>query len=129
MDKRIWMCINGAPCMMGKTEHEHLREHEKRAILSFHCILHQEALCAQVCGEQLGELMSLVIWVVNLIFARALNDGQFKMLLDEVGKNYPGLLLHSHVPCSSRGKVLSHLAACLSKTRTFLEIKNIEHPE
>lgn len=29
-----------------------LNEHEKRPILSFYCILHQEELCAQMCGEQ-----------------------------------------------------------------------------
>jgi len=74
-----------------------LREHENRPILSFHCILHQEALCARTCGDELGEVMSLVNKVVNFIVARALNDRQFKTLLDEVGNNYPGLLLHSNV--------------------------------
>ena len=29
----------------------------------------------------------------------------------------------------SRGKVLSRFAACLSEIRTFLEMKNVEHPE
>uniref|UniRef100_A0A3Q3DRZ8 HAT C-terminal dimerisation domain-containing protein n=1 Tax=Hippocampus comes TaxID=109280 RepID=A0A3Q3DRZ8_HIPCM len=103
--------------------------HEKRHILSFHCILHQEALCAQMCGEQLGEVMSLVVRVVNFIVARALNDRQFKTLLDEVGNNYPGLLLHSNVRWLSKGKVLSRFAACLSEIRTFLGMKNVEHPE
>ncbi|KAI4882258.1 hypothetical protein NFI96_003783, partial [Prochilodus magdalenae] len=88
-----------------------------------------EALCAQMCGEQLGEVMSLVIQVVNFIVARALNDRQFKTLLDEVGNNYPGLLLHSNVRWLSRGKVLSRFAACLSEVRTFLEMKNVKHPE
>uniref|UniRef100_A0A3Q3IES4 SPIN-DOC-like zinc-finger domain-containing protein n=1 Tax=Monopterus albus TaxID=43700 RepID=A0A3Q3IES4_MONAL len=89
----------------------------------------QEALCAQMCGEQLGEVMSLVIQVVNFIVARALNDRQFKTLLDEVGNNYPGLLLHSNVCWLSRGKVLSRFVACLSEIRTFLEIKDVKHPE
>ncbi|XP_029469398.1 general transcription factor II-I repeat domain-containing protein 2A-like [Rhinatrema bivittatum] len=131
MDKLISVCTDGAPCMVGKNRGfvALLREHEKRPILSFHCILHQEALCAQMCGEQLGEVMSLVIQVVNFIVARALNDRQFKTLLDEVGNNYPGLLLHSNVRWLSRGKVLSRFAACLSEIRTFLEMKNIEHPE
>lgn len=73
-----------------------------------------------MCGEQLGQMMLLVVRVVNFSVARALNDCQFKTLLDEVGNNYPGLLL-------SRGKVLSRFAACLSKT--FLEMKNVEHPK
>lgn len=66
--------------------------------------------------------------MVNFIVARALNDRQFKTLLDEVGNNYPGLLPHSHVHWLSRGKVLSRFAACLSEIRTFLEMKNVEHP-
>uniref|UniRef100_A0A3P9K9L9 HAT C-terminal dimerisation domain-containing protein n=1 Tax=Oryzias latipes TaxID=8090 RepID=A0A3P9K9L9_ORYLA len=115
MDKLVSVCTDGAPCM--------------RRILSFHCILHQEALCAQMCGEQLGEGMSLVVRVVNFIVAGALNDRQFKALLDEVGNSYPGLLLDSNVRWLSRGKVLSRFAACLSKIRTFLERKNVKHPE
>ncbi|XP_028648976.1 protein ZBED8-like [Erpetoichthys calabaricus] len=131
MDKLISVCTDGAPCMVGKNRGfvALLREHEKRPIRSFHCILHQEALCAQMCGEQLGEVMLLVIRVVNFIVARALNDRQFKTLLDEVGNNYPGLLLHRNVRWLSRGKVLSCFAACLSKIRTFLEMRNVEHPE
>uniref|UniRef100_A0A3B3HT75 HAT C-terminal dimerisation domain-containing protein n=1 Tax=Oryzias latipes TaxID=8090 RepID=A0A3B3HT75_ORYLA len=131
MDKLVSVCTDGAPCMVGKNRGfvALLREHEKRRILSFHCILHQEALCAQMCGEQLGEVMSLVVWVVNFIVARALNDRQFKALLEEVGNSYPGLLLHSNVRWLSRGKVLSRFAACLSEIRTFLERKNVEHPE
>uniref|UniRef100_A0A3P9II95 DUF4371 domain-containing protein n=1 Tax=Oryzias latipes TaxID=8090 RepID=A0A3P9II95_ORYLA len=131
MDKLVSVCTDGVPCMVGKNGGfvALLREHEKRRILSFHCILHQEALCAQMCGEQLGEGMSLVVRVVNFIVARALNDRQFKALLDEVGNSYPGLLLHSNVRWLSRGKVYSRFAACLSEIRTFLERKNVKHPE
>uniref|UniRef100_A0A8C5I7P3 Uncharacterized protein n=1 Tax=Gouania willdenowi TaxID=441366 RepID=A0A8C5I7P3_GOUWI len=113
MDKLLSVCTDGAPCMMGKNKGfvALLREHENRPILSFHCILHQEALCAQMCDGQLGEVMSLVIRVINFIVARALNDRQFKTLLDEVGNNYHGLLLHSNVRWLSRGKVLSRFAA------------------
>ena len=131
MDKLISVCTDGAPCMVGNKKGfvALLREHENRPILSFHCILHQEALCARTCGEQFGEVMSLVIKVVNFIVARALNDRQFKALLEEVGNNYPGLLMHSNVHWLSRGKVLSRFAACLSEIRSFLEMKGIKHPE
>lgn len=60
---------------------------------------------------------------------KALNDRQFKTLLDEVGNNYPDLLLHSNVCWLSRGEVLSRFAARLSQIQFFLEIKNVEHPE
>ncbi|VDK74641.1 unnamed protein product [Dibothriocephalus latus] len=39
--------------------------------------------------------MSLVVRVINFIGARASNYRQFKTLLDEVGNNYHGLILHS----------------------------------
>lgn len=131
MDKLLSVCTDGAPCMVGKNKGfvALLREHEKRPILSFHCILHQEGLCAQMCDGQLSEVMSLVIRVINFIVARALNDRQFKALLDEVGNNFHGLLLYSNVSWLSRGKVLSRFAACLNEIRTFLEMKGIEHSE
>ncbi|VDN37198.1 unnamed protein product [Dibothriocephalus latus] len=106
-----------------------LCEYENRPVLRFHCILHQEALYVQICDGQLGEVMSLVIRVINFIVARALNDGQFKTLLDEVGNNYHGLILHSKVCCLSDGKVLSRFAACLNEIRTFLEMNGIKHRE
>lgn len=48
------------------------------------------ALCSTVCKH--GEVMSLVIRFAK--FIDALNDRQFKSLLDENGNNYPGLLSH-----------------------------------
>ncbi|QQP32331.1 General transcription factor II-I repeat domain-containing protein 2-like [Caligus rogercresseyi] len=71
-------------------------------------------------GEQLSEVMSLVIRVVNFIVARALHDRQFKALLDEVGNANPGLLLHSNVRWLSRGKVQAELAS----QHKWTEIKN-----
>lgn len=68
-------------------------------------------------------MTSLVICVINFIVARALNDGQFKTLLDEVGNNYHSLLLHSNVCWLSRGKMLSRFATCLNEIPTFLEVK------
>uniref|UniRef100_A0A3B3C531 SPIN-DOC-like zinc-finger domain-containing protein n=1 Tax=Oryzias melastigma TaxID=30732 RepID=A0A3B3C531_ORYME len=110
MDKLLSVCTDGAPCMVRKNKGfvALLREHEKRPILSFHCILHQEALCAQMFDGQFDEVMSLVIRVINFIVAQALNDRQFKTLLDEVENHYH---------------------ACLNEIRTFLEMKGIEHPE
>ncbi|VDN14974.1 unnamed protein product [Dibothriocephalus latus] len=55
-----------------------------------------EALCAQMCDGQLGEVILLVIRVIHFIVPRALNYRQFTTLLDEVGNNYHGLLLHSN---------------------------------
>ena len=129
-DKFVSMCTDGAPCMIGKNKGfvARLRGHENRPIPNFHCILHQEALCAQLCGKQFGEVIDVVTSVIKIIAARALNDHQFKTLMDEAGNNYPGLVLHSNVRWLSGGKVLSRFSTCCSEIRPFLEIKNVMHP-
>ena len=45
------------------------------------------------------------------------------------GNNYNGLLLHSDVRWLSKRMVFSRFPACQSKIWTFLEMKNVEHPE
>ena len=72
--------------------------------------------------------MDVVASVIKFIVARALHKCQFKTLMDEVGNNYPGLLLKSNVRWFSKGKMLSRFAACLRKIWTFLKTKNVEHP-
>uniref|UniRef100_A0A3B3C526 Uncharacterized protein n=1 Tax=Oryzias melastigma TaxID=30732 RepID=A0A3B3C526_ORYME len=123
MDKLLSVCTDGAPCMVRKNKGfvALLREHEKRPILSFHCILHQEALCAQMFDGQFDEVMSLVIRVINFIVAQALNDRQFKTLLDEVENHYHGLLLHNNVRWLSRRKVLSIEHPELAETEWLLK--------
>ena len=130
-DKLVSGSTDGAPCIIEKNKGfvALLRGHENRPILGFHCILHQGALCDQLCGEQFGKVMDVVTSVIKFIFARALNDRQFKTLMDEVGNNYPGLVLQSNVRWLSREKVLSFFAACFGEILTFLEMKNVEHPE
>ena len=66
IDKLVSVRTDGALCMIGKNKGfaALFREHENRPILFFHCILHQEALCAQLCGKQFGEVMDMVTSVI-----------------------------------------------------------------
>uniref|UniRef100_H3ACP9 DUF4371 domain-containing protein n=1 Tax=Latimeria chalumnae TaxID=7897 RepID=H3ACP9_LATCH len=125
------VCTDGAPSMMSKHKGfiALLSEQQKRPILSFHCIVHQEALCAQSCGVELSDAMALVVRIVNWILARALNHCQFQSLLEEVDYEYPGLLMHNNVRWLSHGKVLARFAACSKEIKTFLEMKGVTHPE
>lgn len=59
-----------------------------RKLLTFHCILHREALCAQTFPPKCMEVMNLVIQIVNKIIAKGLNHRQFCSLLDEVDSTY-----------------------------------------
>ena len=66
-----------------------------RQLLTFHCILHQEALCAQTFPPESTQVMNVVIQITNKIMAKALNHRQFRMLLDEVDSMYSDLLLYN----------------------------------
>ena len=113
MDKLVSACIDGASCVIGKNKEfiALLRVHENRLIPSFRCILYQKPFCAHLCGEHFGEVMNVVTSVIKFIVARTLIVRQFKTLIDEIGNNYPGLLLRSNVRwlllCYNRIFVLS----------------------
>lgn len=62
-----------------------------RKLLTFHCILHQEALCAQTFPLECTEVMNVVIQIVNKILAKGLNHCQFRQLLEEVESTYSDL--------------------------------------
>ncbi|GBM85160.1 General transcription factor II-I repeat domain-containing protein 2A [Araneus ventricosus] len=84
-------------------------------ILTFHCIIHQEALCAQTFPAEIVEVMNLVIKVINSILAKALYHRQFKDFLEEIDSQFSDLLLHNKVRWLSRGNVLQRFALCLSE--------------
>ncbi|GBM96829.1 General transcription factor II-I repeat domain-containing protein 2A [Araneus ventricosus] len=98
-------------------------------ILTFHCIIHQEALCAQTFPAEIVEVMNLVIKIINSILAKALYHRQFKDFLEEIDSQFSDLLLHNKVRWLSRGNVLQRFALCLSEIKTFLNEKSIDHPE
>ncbi|XP_044275526.1 general transcription factor II-I repeat domain-containing protein 2A-like [Varanus komodoensis] len=100
-----------------------------RKLLTFHCILHQEALCAQTFPPECTEVMNVVIQIVNKIIAKGLNHCQFRWLLDEVDSTYSDLLLHNRVQWLSRGQVLKRFAACLEEMKTYLGSKGLTFPE
>ncbi|GBN22622.1 General transcription factor II-I repeat domain-containing protein 2A [Araneus ventricosus] len=53
-------------------------------ILTFHCIIHQESICAQTFPAEIVEVMNLVIKIINSILAKALYHRQFKDFLEEI---------------------------------------------
>ena len=55
-------------------------------LLSFHCIIHQEALCAKISNDSQLSVMTTVTAIVNLI--RSLNHRQFVGFLEEIETEY-----------------------------------------
>ncbi|KAK4875290.1 hypothetical protein RN001_011712 [Aquatica leii] len=99
LEKIVSISTDGAKSMTGvrKGFVAILKEKINHEILAYHCIIHQEALCAQKLPEQINKVMGLVISIINSIVAKALNHRQFKEFLVEVESEYADLLLHNKV--------------------------------
>ncbi|GBN56737.1 Dipeptidyl peptidase 3 [Araneus ventricosus] len=91
------------------------------SILEFHCIIHQQALCAKSGLTSFDNVMAVVTKIVNLISSQALNKRKFDALLDEVNSVYNGLLMYNNVRWLSRGNVLQRFVDCLEEIRLFLQ--------
>ena len=102
---------------------------KKHEIFTFYYIIHQKALCLQTFPAKIIEVMNLVIEIVNSILSKALYHRQFKEFLNEMETQYSDLLLHNKVRWLSKGKVLKRFALCLNEINTFLNEKDINHPE
>ena len=97
----VSVATDGAPSMTGahKGFVVLLQKSLDRQLLTFHCILHQEALCAQTFPPECTQVMNVVIQITNKIMAKALDHRQFHMLLDTVDSMYSDLLLYNHHRC------------------------------
>ncbi|GBM85173.1 General transcription factor II-I repeat domain-containing protein 2A [Araneus ventricosus] len=93
------------------------------SILEFHCIIHQQALCAKSGLTSLDNVMAVVTKTLNLISSQALNKRKFGALLDEVNSVYNGLLMYNNVRWLSRGNVFQRFVDCLEEIRLFLQNK------
>ncbi|GBN43755.1 General transcription factor II-I repeat domain-containing protein 2A [Araneus ventricosus] len=106
-----------------------LQKKINQEILTFHCTIHQEALCAQTFPAEIVEVMNLVIKIINSVLAKSLYHRQFKDFLEEIDSQFSDLLLHNKVRCLSICNVLQRFALCLSEIKTLLNEKSIDHPE
>ncbi|CAG5037348.1 unnamed protein product [Parnassius apollo] len=93
-DKCNSVCTDGAPAMMGKTNGAValLQNHIGRQLFSYHCIIHQEALCAK--DMTFDDEINPVVRCINFIRARALNRRQYRTLFEEEIKEYCKLHLY-----------------------------------
>jgi len=79
----VSVCTDGAPSVIGK--HEGFVALLRRelpnpdTLMSFHCILHQEKLCAK--SALLSDTLNRVIGIVNYIRANATRHRQFRQML------------------------------------------------
>ena len=76
----VSLCTDGAPSMLGlQAGFVALFRQQigKPNLISYHCIIHQQALCEKA-GCDLQDMMKTVVESVNLIRARSLNHRRFQ---------------------------------------------------
>ncbi|GBM52605.1 hypothetical protein AVEN_16724-1 [Araneus ventricosus] len=86
INKIVSISTDGARSMTGihRGVTSILQKKINQEILTFHCIIHQEALCAQTFPAKIVEDMNLVIKIINSILAKAIYHRQFKDFLEEI---------------------------------------------
>ena len=114
---------DGAPALTGKHDGfiTLFKESVDHEILSYHCLIHQQQLCAQKLN--LKHLMTDFVKVVNFIRSRGLNHREFKAFLDEVGSGYENVVYLSKVGWLSKAATLKRFQLLLPETKVFLEEK------
>ena len=97
------------------------REIGKPNLISYHYIIHQQALCAKAgCG--LHDTMKTVVQSVNLIRALSLNHRMFQNHLASLDDaEFGDVLFYNSVRWLSRGAFLERFAALLSHIVSFLK--------
>ena len=100
-DKLVGLTTESAPAMCGQKSglvgriREKMRENHAGELTVYHCIMHQESLCAKAL--KIEHVMSTTIRVVNLVRAKGLNHHQFKSFLEEIGSEYRDVPYHTEV--------------------------------
>ncbi|XP_044306557.1 general transcription factor II-I repeat domain-containing protein 2-like isoform X2 [Varanus komodoensis] len=120
---------DGAPAMVGCIDGfiAHCQKDESfPKFVSYHCIIHQEALCAKVL--QFKHVMDVVTKIINSIRAVSLQHRLFKALLKDVDAEYNDLILHTEVRWLSKGKVLARFLILIEEIKSFLKSKD-QHVE
>ncbi|KAF7685366.1 General transcription factor II-I repeat domain-containing protein 2 [Cucumispora dikerogammari] len=98
-------------------------EHPEHTLVSLHCIINQESTCKAALN--IKHVIDLVVGVISIIRARALNHRQFKALLEDLESEHYDVLYHNSVRWLSLGKTLRRVWDLRKEIVMFLESKHI----
>uniref|UniRef100_A0A9J7YGI0 Uncharacterized protein n=1 Tax=Cyprinus carpio carpio TaxID=630221 RepID=A0A9J7YGI0_CYPCA len=125
--RAVSLATDGAPSMIGKKAGVVTKFREKVQAANgggdfwtFHCILHQDALCCK--SLKMDHVMEVVVRTVNFIRARGLNHHQFDSLLIDCNITH-GLPYHTEVRWLSRGAVLKRFFDLRGEIGHFMDGK------
>ncbi|XP_075768584.1 general transcription factor II-I repeat domain-containing protein 2A-like [Pelodiscus sinensis] len=116
---------DGAPAMMGCTNGFIAlckKDESFPKCMSYHCIIHQEALRVKVLSFQ--HVMNVVIKIINSIQVKPLQHRLFKALLEDIDDKQSDLILHAEVRWLSKGKVLARFLSLVEEIKEFLKSTN-----
>ncbi|KAK3569596.1 hypothetical protein QTP86_002532 [Hemibagrus guttatus] len=124
LEKLVAVTTDGAPAMIGRQTGfiAHCKaDPDFPKFLHYHCIIHQQTLCAKVIG--FGHVMTPVVKIINNIRSKAKQHRIFKVLLEEMSAEYGDLLLHTEIRWLSRGRVLHRFLSLLGEIKEFMQSK------
>ncbi|KAK2841713.1 hypothetical protein Q5P01_011913 [Channa striata] len=87
--------------------------------LHYHCIIHQQSLCAKVIG--FDHVMTPIVKIINGIRPKAKQHRTFKVLLEEMSADYGDLVLHTEIRWLSRGRILLQFMQSRGEDTSLLE--------
>ena len=125
--RTVSLATDGAPSMIGKKAGVVAKFKDKvqaanggSCFWTFHCILHQEALCCK--SLKMDHVMEVVVRTVNFIRARGVTHRRFDCLLSDSNITH-GLPYHTEVRWLSRGAVLKRFFHLREEIGQFMEKK------
>ncbi|OAF65281.1 hypothetical protein A3Q56_06994, partial [Intoshia linei] len=122
-ENMISICTDGAPAMLGKNSGflAHLRKNfSPHTIYSFHCILHQQSLCAK--SVLLDDTFQKINSIVIFIRSNSTRHRQFRtMLQNEEFQEKNDIIYHSCVRWLSQAKILKRVFELKQPIINFFE--------
>ena len=118
---------DGAPSMCGlrqglvKLLQNEASKVGNNSVMQFHCVLHQEALCAK--SLKMETVMSVVTKAVNFIRSKGLRHRQFQDLLRSLEADFEDVPYYCEIRWLSRGKVLERIFKLKDEIQQFMEGK------
>nr|XP_022908263.1 general transcription factor II-I repeat domain-containing protein 2A-like [Onthophagus taurus] len=128
LHKLVSISTDGAPCMVGRKNGflALCRQNEQFPdFISFHCIIHNNVLCAKVLD--VNDVMDVAVKIANSIRARSLRTRLFRNQLEENDSEYEDLVLFSNVRWLSRGCFLERFLELLPEIVEFLNLLGEKH--
>ena len=122
------VATDGAPSMIGKHSGlaAFLKKQEgidKNTFIDYHCIIHQENLCAKTL--QFDAVMKMGNTVVKFIWAKTLNHRQFQnFLTSEWEADHGDVIYYCDIRWLSRANVLKRIAELKDPIQEFMTLKN-----